>query len=234
MPWTAPQRPAVYAEQALINAILDGDYPPGATLPGERELAAQLGVTRPTLREALQRLGRDGWLDIQHGKSTRVTDYWRQGGLNVLSALVRHAADLPADFVPNLLEVRLAMAPAYTFWAVARSREQVLELLAGVENLEDSPGAYASYDWQLHRALGAASQNPVFSLILNGFSDFYIPLAEKYFSNLASRQASLVFYLALRSAVEQNDPEGAAQITRQAMQESIDLWLKNSLGQQVF
>lgn len=224
MSWTAPQRPAAYAEQALINAILDGTYPPGSNLPGERELAAQLGVTRPTLRETLQRLGRDGWLDIQHGKSTRVTDYWRQGGLNVLNALVRHAPELPEDFVPNLLEVRLAMAPAYTFWAVSRSCSQVLELLAGIETLEDTPPAYAVYDWHLHQQLGIASQNPVFSLILNGFADFYVLLAQMYFAQPASRQASLSFYKALRAFAEQNDPGGAAEVTRQAMQESIDLW----------
>jgi GntR family negative regulator for fad regulon and positive regulator of fabA len=224
MPWTAPQRPAAYAEQALISAILDGIYPPGSTLPGERELAVQLGVTRPTLRETLQRLGRDGWLDIQHGKSTRVTDYWQQGGLNVLNALVRHTTDLPADFVPNLLEVRLALAPAYTFWAVTRSRGEVLELLAVIENLEDSPAAYAVYDWRVHQTLGKASRNPVFSMILNGFADFYTALAEKYFIDLASRRASLIFYLALRSAAEHGDASGAREISRRAMQESIDLW----------
>ena len=165
---------------------------------------------------------------IQHGKSTRVTDYWRQGGLNVLNALVRHATDLPEDFIPNLLEVRLAIAPAYTYWAVVRSRGEVLELLAAIENLEDSPDVYAVFDWHLHQTLGVASRNPVFSLILNGFADFYPVLAEKYFQNSASRRASLIFYLALRTAAEQNDPEGASQIARQAMQESIDLWKGNT------
>jgi hypothetical protein len=86
----------------------------------------------------LQRLGRDGWLDVQHGKSTRVTDYWRQGGLNVLNALVRHAADLPEDFVPNLLEVRLAMAPVYTYWAVNAVRPYGA---AAVSRVEDSSSA---------------------------------------------------------------------------------------------
>ena len=40
-------------EDLLVRSILDGSYPPGASLPGERELAAKLGVSRPTLREAL-------------------------------------------------------------------------------------------------------------------------------------------------------------------------------------
>ena len=54
-----PVQMSAYVEQALLTAILDGTYPPGTALPNERELAAQLQVTRPTLREALQRLARD-------------------------------------------------------------------------------------------------------------------------------------------------------------------------------
>ncbi len=93
--WTAPQRPNNYAESSLISAILDGDFPPGSTLPGERTLAVELGVTRPTLREAIQRLTRDGWLTVQHGKATQVNDIWHDGGLNVLSALVNYPDHLP-------------------------------------------------------------------------------------------------------------------------------------------
>ena len=43
-----------------------------------------------------------------------MNDFWKDGGLNVLSSLVRYSAELPAGFVTHLLEVRLAMAPAYT------------------------------------------------------------------------------------------------------------------------
>ena len=57
--WEAPKRPVEHAEDHLITAILDGTFPPGSTLPGERELSAQLGVTRPTLREVLRRLEGD-------------------------------------------------------------------------------------------------------------------------------------------------------------------------------
>ena len=109
-----PARPSEHAESALVAAILDGKFPPGSTLPGERALAGQLGVTRPTLREAIQRLARDGWLTVAHGKPTVVNDFWSKGGLNVLGKLVEHQKHLPADFIPNLLEVRLQLAPAYT------------------------------------------------------------------------------------------------------------------------
>ena len=94
------------AESRLITAILDGHFPIGDKLPAERDLAAQLGVTRPTLREALQRMARDGWIDIHHGRSTRVRNFWLEGNLGVLGAIARHPHHAPADFVPNLLMVR--------------------------------------------------------------------------------------------------------------------------------
>jgi GntR family negative regulator for fad regulon and positive regulator of fabA len=54
--WTQPSRPAERAERQLIGGIQEGQLPMGSSLPAERELAARLGVTRPTLRETLWRL----------------------------------------------------------------------------------------------------------------------------------------------------------------------------------
>jgi DNA-binding FadR family transcriptional regulator len=69
------------------------------------------------------------WFDIQHGKPTRVRDHWREGNLNVLSALVRHSVPLPDDFIPNLLAVRMCLAPAYARAGVDQSTDQVIDLL---------------------------------------------------------------------------------------------------------
>lgn len=222
--WTAPQRPNSYAEHSLINAILDGTFPPGGALPGERDLAAQLGVTRPTLREALQRLARDGWLTVQHGKATVVNDIWRDGGLNVLSGLVRHSERLPPGFITNLLELRLLLAPMYTRRAVARAPEPLAAFLAAHTNLPDEALAFARFDWRLHQQLTLHCGNPIYVLILNGFTDFYEQLAQLYFALPDSRQASRTYYTRLATAVTQQDPLAAETTTRQAMQESMELW----------
>ncbi|MCP4722010.1 MAG: GntR family transcriptional regulator, partial [Desulfobacteraceae bacterium] len=66
-----PLKPAEFAEKQLLETILDGIYQPGDTLPAERVLAQSLGVTRPTLRETLQRLSKEGWVTIAQGKPTR-------------------------------------------------------------------------------------------------------------------------------------------------------------------
>ena len=222
--WSAPQRPNSYAEQMLLSAILDGTFQPGSTLPGERTLAAELGVTRPTLREAIQRLARDGWLTVRQGKSTVVNDYWRDGGLNVLNTLVHHGEHLPQGFVTNLLEVRLQLAPAYTREAVAREAQTVLKFLDGRESLLDDPAAYADFDWRLHRQLTYSSGNPIYTLILNGFGDFYEQLARIYFIPTEARARSLGFYISLAQAAKDRDARLAEEISRETMKESINIW----------
>ncbi|HID51099.1 MAG TPA: fatty acid metabolism transcriptional regulator FadR [Anaerolineae bacterium] len=222
--WTAPQRPNSYTEQSLVNAILDGTFPAGSSLPGERTLSAQLGVTRPTLREAIQRLSRDGWLTVRQGKPTLVNNYWREGGLNVLSALVQYSQQLPPDFVPNLLEVRRQLAPAYTRAAVVHAPGEALACLNGYEDLADTAVAFAHFDWQLHHHLTIICGNPIYTLILNGFAGFYEELAQLYFARPQARQTSRQFYADLATAVSQQDATLAEQITREAMEQSLALW----------
>ncbi len=221
---TAPQKPAEYAEDALVTAMLDGTYPPGTALPAERELASQLGVTRPTVREALQRLSRDGWLIIRQGKSTQVNDFWRDGGLNVLSVLVRHQSQLPADFIPNLLAVRLDLAPSYARAAVRHNPAAVLGYLEGWTALPDTAAAFAAFDWGLHRTLTIAASNPIYTLILNGFAGFYEQMARQYFASAATRAASGRFYAALHAAAQASDADAAAAITRQVIEASVEFW----------
>jgi GntR family negative regulator for fad regulon and positive regulator of fabA len=222
--WSPPKRPSEYVEQILVTSIMDGTFPAGTNLPAERELANQLGITRPTLREVLKHLACDGWLTIHQGKPTLVNDFWQDGGLNMLSTLVRSAQKLPANFVPNLLEVRLALAPAYTRAAVAHEPTRVADYLKDSINLTEDPQAFAAYDWHLHRTLTIASGNPIFTLILNGFASFYEQMASRYFTSPRSRDFSRLFYRDLHQAAHGQDPDSAEEITREVMRISIELW----------
>ena len=80
MNYDKPFRPAQFTEHTLIQSILDGTYPFGSVLPAERKLAEQFGVTRQTIREALQRLAGEGWITICHGKPTQINNYWATCG----------------------------------------------------------------------------------------------------------------------------------------------------------
>ena len=222
--WTAPQKPIDYAEEALVTAILDSRFAAGSYLPGERDLATELGITRPTLREALRRLERDGWLSINQGKPTRVNDIWIDGGPNIMTAIVRYKRALPAGFVLNLLEVRQALAPLYTHAAIANNAAQVAFFLRQFKDLKDQPALFADFDWKLHHLLTVLSEKPVYTLILNGFAGFYEQMARHYFALPAARETSRTFYKDLLHFAEIEDPAAAAQLSRDVMRQSLVYW----------
>lgn len=226
MDWQPAQKPAELAESRLLEAILSGYFPANSNLPGERELAGQIGVTRPTLREALQRLARDGWLEIQHGKPTRVRDYWREGGLGVLAVLAQLPAGQSPDFVTYLLEVRVLLAPAYARQAVEAAAGELADLLAGYTSLEDSPAVFARADWELHILLTQKAENPIFRFLFNGFHKLAVPIGERYFEYLECRQHSRRFYTDLLNCARSGAAFDAESLTRRVMEESLALWQK--------
>ena len=74
--------------EQLRGQILSGELEPGQSLPSELELAEALGVSRPAVREALNRLAAERLLSIPHGAGKQVLDYRRSAGLELLPALL--------------------------------------------------------------------------------------------------------------------------------------------------
>jgi GntR family negative regulator for fad regulon and positive regulator of fabA len=227
-PWNSIQKPAEIAEQRLLDAILSGHFAVNSKMPGERDLAAQIGVTRPTLREALQRLSRDGWLDIQHGKPTRVRDYWQEGSMGVLSVLAQMPSQQTPDFVTHLLEIRVLLAPAYTRQAMEQASAEITALLTRFVYIEETPAAFANADWELHHLLTLRAANPIFRLLLNSFQNLYQAMGEHYFVTAESRKRSRTYYAELLSYAKKNAFIKAETLTREVMEESLALWKKSS------
>lgn len=221
--WEIPPKPAELAENRLVDAILDGTFPIHSNLPAERELAENLGVTRPTLREALQRLSRDGWIEIHHGRATRVKDYWKEGNLLILSAIAQREEQVTDDFVANLLHVRLLFAPTYARLAMQNSLNEVIRLLESLQTVEDTPEEFTRRDLDLHLQLSILSGNPVFTLMLNSFGNIYQLMGLKYFASAQARNHSRSFYKKLLSAVLSNDFYLVEEVTRQVMEDSIKI-----------
>ena len=81
------------AQQLLLSLIDDGTYQPGERLPSEIDLAAQLGISRPTLREALLRLEQQGVISRRHGVGTFISSRTPilESGLQILESVERQA-----------------------------------------------------------------------------------------------------------------------------------------------
>ena len=216
-------RPAQYVERKLLTSILNGKYPPGTALPNERDLAAQMGVTRPTLRETLQRLSGEGWIKIRQGKPTLINDYWKNGGLRLLASMAKYSKFLPNGFITHLLEVRCALLPTIARLSVEKSAKTLLKFLALGDNLDDDANSFATYDWKLQLLMSEHSCNPIYTLIFNDFTSVFSTMAFHYFSLERARKASRIYYIDLMDAISQGG-KGLEETVRKAMKESIIIW----------
>lgn len=220
-----PRRAADQAEEELLRAFLNGEYPPGAVLPGERELATQLGITRPTLREVLRRLESDGWLQIHQGKQTTVRDIWREGNLGALGAIVNHlGVDITPHLVNCLLEIRANIAPVYARKAIDQDPGMVSHYIRQYQMLPEEAEAYAYFDWQMHRTLAIASNNPIYTMTLNSFRHVYEPLAAYYFMLPQGCETSRRFYMDLLDCAVAKDSTTAEHKMRAVLQASDRIW----------
>jgi GntR family negative regulator for fad regulon and positive regulator of fabA len=220
-----PFRPAQYVEHKLLTSILDGTWPPSSALPNERSLADFFGVTRPTLRETLRRLADEGWLTIQHGKPTRVNNYWEKGGMALLGTLSKYNEYLPNGFVAHLLEVRSNLLPGIALSAVRGSVQALLTYLGRAEALEDKAEAFVRYDWELQLLMARHSGNPIYTLMLNDFASLFEKVALRYFNKPMARKTSRGYYMNLYHALKKGE-EGVEDIVRHAMEESMRIWME--------
>ena len=167
------QSPAGFAEEYIIESIWNNRFPPGTILPAERELSELIGVTRTTLREVLQRLARDGWLTIQHGKPTKVNNFWETSGLNILETLARLDHESVPQLIDNLLSVRTNISTIFIRTAFRQHPDKAQEVLATANEVADHADAFAELDYNIFRGLAFASGNPIYGLILNGMKGLY-------------------------------------------------------------
>lgn len=141
-PLQTPERRPRAADAAIttiIDAVLSGTHPPGSVLPAERELAAELGISRTTLRQAITRLQQLGVVESRQGRGTVVLDVEASTHPDLVARLVdRHGPGLLAE----LFEVREAMGTLAGRLAAERATTAELESLGrAVEQVRSASDA---------------------------------------------------------------------------------------------
>src|SRR5436190_9063493 len=155
---------------ALLEALLSGRYAPGEKLPTQRVLAADLGVTMSSVREALKRLEQMGLVDVRQGSAMRVRDWRAHGGLDVLTHLLFRGGALDAGVLAAILEARALMLREMAGLAAERrsaAQAQRLQELADRFAETEDPYDAARVDFAFFTEVAQAGGNLVFQLILN-------------------------------------------------------------------
>ncbi|MFT6733461.1 MAG: GntR family negative regulator for fad regulon and positive regulator of fabA [Polaribacter sp.] len=216
--------PAAFAEEYIVDSIWNGKFASGTILPAERELSELIGVTRTTLREVLQRLARDGWLTIKHGKPTQVNDIWETGGLHILDTITRLDDKRSLNFADQLLDVRTQFGGIIFRFAMKENSQKMSEIFAKVTDVAETSEAYIEFDWRVQHECAVLTNNPVYVLMLNGFRNIYYRIGSYYFGKQETRTKAKEYYLALSEIVGKNDEEKLKEIVWKYGRESGGLW----------
>ena len=206
----APAGRSLVSEQvfsALLEALLSGRYAPGEKLPTQRALAADLGVTMTSLREALKRLEQMGLVESRQGDAMRVRDWRAHGGLDVIAHLLFRSGGLDAGVLADLLEARGAMLREVAALAAERRDDaqarRLTELAGALRDAEDDDAAQR-VDFAFFTELAEASRNVVFMLIVNSIRELYFAHAERV--PVTARHDELAgLYIRVAGAVARGD-----------------------------
>jgi DNA-binding FadR family transcriptional regulator len=148
----------------LGRAIIAGEYPVGATLPGDFDLAQRFKVSRTVLREAMKTLAAKGLIVPRARIGTRVTPktQWNLFDSDVLSWHFHRGAD--QEFLDHLSEIRLAFEPfAASLAAQNATAEDIDELYRLAKEMgatTHTPETLALADLRFHLYIAEASRNP--------------------------------------------------------------------------
>lgn len=217
MPLQPLQRRSIVDEAtaALRARILHGAWAPGDPVPTEAALTAQLGVSRSTVREALNRLASDGLIAIPHGGTKRVTDYRDHAGLEILADLVvSPEGEIDPLVVRSVVEMRAAIAPDVARLAAThRSEAQARELTDRAAALDPEADLtnllLATLDWWT--ALVLASDNLAYRLAYNTLRSTYTESRPVLRELIADELRAVADYRAVSAAVAAQDPDAARQ-----------------------
>lgn len=215
-----PERLSDKVAEQLLAMIANGVLAPGQRLPGERQLAEQMGVSRVSVRAALQRLKTQGFLAAVQGGGTRViaSDATMDPGL---TQLVR----LNQENLHDLAELRMVME----VWAARRAAvnatpeivTEMAAILAAMEADNSRGRRKGEDDVRFHLAVAKASGSTIYMHIVSVIRDILRQNVEHHrydmFDTPKEDALLLGHHRAIYEGIRARDPERAAA----AMQEHL-------------
>lgn len=229
MPLEAVEARRLYRQVAdqLRSLIDSGEYAVGSRLPTERELAEQLKVSRPTVREALIALEVEGRVRIRVGSGIYVIE----------PASV--AAPAPATAVIEgpfeLLRAREFLESAIAEQAArVATRDDVARIdasLVAMENVEHPGEASMVHDRAFHVAIAGSLGNAVLVRVVGELFDqrlnpYFAQLAH-YFESPGTWRTALDEHRAVRDAIAAHDPDAARKAMRDHLVRSQERFAQN-------
>jgi GntR family transcriptional regulator, transcriptional repressor for pyruvate dehydrogenase complex len=218
------------AIEKIKEMILSGRLRPGDRLPPEQALAAELGMSRNMLREAVTALSLINVLDVRRGDGTYVTTLSPSLLLDALTFVSDFQRD---DTVLNFIEVRKLLEPAATARAATLIADDELAGLAELLDTmrEDIPvDDLVQKDAEFHRRIIAAAGNPILESVLETMSrPLHRARVWREVLEHGAFDRTRKEHLAILDALRRNDAEDARAWT-QVHISATEQWLRSRVA----
>jgi len=202
----------------ILQLMSDGRLTAGSRLPSERELAVRLGVSRPSVREALRQLELMGVVETRQGAGAFVKEVSDEDLVQPLALLLRGRKHLLRD----ILETRRLIEPHIAWLAAQKaSASDVAELADLVDRQRSKTVAgqlAVEEDGAFHHTLARASGNRVLLLLVESCMDLLLESRKRNLQSPERARRSLEGHADLLAAIKAGDAEAA----REAMRRHID------------
>ncbi|WP_084652240.1 FadR/GntR family transcriptional regulator [Ottowia thiooxydans] len=213
-------------QDALVRMIALADAREETKLPKERELAEQLGIGRPLVREELSKLESLHIVTRRQGSGLYIVPPARRSPEALV--LTENVTPLSASSIADAMAVR-ALLETETARLAAHNHQQIhLDRMAiEIEELErcGSQGDDAARaDEAFHRTLAAASGNGMLSQMLELFLRLSWRRRKKYFEQAERGRESIIEHKEILAAVQLGDPDQAASAIRKHMGSAERFW----------
>ena len=205
-------------EQEILGLVLRGELVRGDRLPPEREIAAQHGVSRNVVREAINRLAAMNIVDVRHGAGTFVATLDMDSLVEPLEFAVR----LDPATVETLLEARLILEPPIARLAAKRAQPDALqeldERVAESARATHDPSRFLEIDIEIHRVIVRMAANPFLVRLMDSLGR--LARSGREFTNIDPRMrvTALRDHKRIAVALRAGDADGSSQ----AMQKHLE------------
>jgi GntR family transcriptional regulator, transcriptional repressor for pyruvate dehydrogenase complex len=206
----------------VLDEVVSGALGPGEPLPSERRLAEVLGVSRPAVREALQRMTQTRLLEVRHGGTTTVRDFRTHAGLDLLPSLLVRGGSVDTSVVRSVVEARLLIGPGVAALAAPRRTD------AHLDQIGAAVAAYADSDDPVERQrltlaywdrVVDAADSITFRLMFNSLRAAYEPALPVLAAVLDAGESTRPYRL-LTAAIEDGDPDTARAAAERVLRPS--------------
>lgn len=198
------------------SLILSGKLKIGQKLPSERELAFQLGVSRPVVHEGLLDLASKGLITLKPRSGATVSDFRKEGSPAILASLFNyHEGKLDAKILSSILSIRILFEVETAQLAATNRTEAQLKSFKKILKREDTIShtdveGLTDLDFDFHHLIAMASDNLIYPLLMNSMRLIYTNLSRQFFTDPLVIPRTFGYHREMVEAIEGKSSKKAA------------------------